>query len=79
MTRKPSRLIAFSFLIFAGLIMASGFEPSEDGLYAVFDTSEGQFTATLYFEQVPITVANFVGLAENSISHFDDTTGEAQK
>ena len=78
MARKPSRLLAFLFLIFARLATASGFEPTEDGLYAAFDTSEGEFTAILYFEQVPITIANFVGLAENSISHFDDTTGEAQ-
>lgn len=78
MGRKPSRLLAFLFSTFAGLATANGFEPSEDGLYALFDTSEGEFTATLYFEQVPITVANFVGLAENSISHFEDTTGEAQ-
>ncbi|MEC7907652.1 MAG: peptidylprolyl isomerase, partial [Verrucomicrobiota bacterium] len=78
MARKPSRLLAFLLSTFAGLATAIGFEPSEDGLYAVFDTSEGEFTATLYFKQVPITVANFVGLAENSISHFDDTTGEAQ-
>ena len=78
MGRKPLRLLAFLFSTFAGLATANGFEPSEDGLYALFDTSEGEFTATLYFEQVPITVANFVGLAENSISHFEDITGEAQ-
>ena len=78
MGQKPSRLLAFLFLTVAGLATANGFEPSEDGLYALFDTSEGEFTATLFFEQVPITVANFVGLAENSISHFEETTGEAQ-
>ncbi len=78
MTRKPSRLIAFLSLIFAGLTKASGFEPSEDGLYAVFDTSEGKFTAELYFEKAPVTVANFVGLAENSISHFTQAPFAAQ-
>jgi cyclophilin family peptidyl-prolyl cis-trans isomerase len=77
MAETPSRLATF-FISLALLVTARGFEPTEDGLYAVFDTSEGEFTAALYFEQVPITVANFVGLAENSISHFDVTTGEAQ-
>ena len=78
MAQKPSRLIAYLILTLAGLATANGFEPTEDGLYAIFDTSEGEFTAELYFEQVPITVANFVGLAENSISHFDNSTGAAQ-
>jgi len=58
--------------------LANAFTPSEDGLYAVFDTSSGEFAAKLYFEQAPITVANFVGLAENSISHFDDADETAQ-
>ena len=70
MALKPLRFATLLSSL-AALATASGFEPSEDGLYAVFDTSEGEFTATLYFEQAPITVANFVGLAENSISHFD--------
>lgn len=37
-----------------------------DGLYARFTTSMGAFTAKLYHEQTPRTVANFVGLAEGT-------------
>lgn len=33
--------------------LANAFTPSEDGLYAVFDTSSGEFTARLHFEQAP--------------------------
>ena len=37
-----------------------------DGLYAVFDTFKGRFAAFLYPERTPLTVANFVGLAEGA-------------
>lgn len=69
MAQTPLRL-ATVFTSLALLLLANGFEPTEDGLYAVFDTSEGEFTAQLYFEQVPITVASFVGLAEGSLPHY---------
>lgn len=56
--------------------VASAFVPTEDGLYAVFDTSEGEFTAVLYYDEVPLAVGNFVGLASGSKTYFDQTTGE---
>ena len=34
------------------------------GVYAQFNTSEGNFTVRLYEEEAPKTVENFVGLAE---------------
>jgi peptidyl-prolyl cis-trans isomerase A (cyclophilin A) len=37
-----------------------------DGLYAVFSTSEGDFTAKLYEKDTPLSVANFVGLAQGT-------------
>jgi peptidyl-prolyl cis-trans isomerase A (cyclophilin A) len=36
------------------------------GLYARFETSEGNFTCRLFPEQAPKTVANFVGLASGT-------------
>lgn len=62
--RKLSLFLALISTLISGRALA--FTPSEDGLYAVFDTSMGEFTCELFFEDTPQTVANFVGLAEGT-------------
>ena len=41
------------------------------GVYARFDTSEGQFLVRLHHDRVPKTVENFVGLAEGTKEYTD--------
>lgn len=38
----------------------------DNGIYAKFDTNYGDFTAKLYYDKAPLTVANFVTLAEGT-------------
>ena len=39
----------------------------KDGLFAVMSTSKGDIILELYFKDTPLTVANFVGLAEGNL------------
>jgi len=48
-------------------------------LYAHFTTSEGNFSARLFEEDVPKTVANFVGLADGSKEWTDPRSGSKVK
>lgn len=53
--------------------------PGEGKLHAVFTTSMGEINCTLFEEQTPITVANFVGLANGSKAYQDPQTNEIKR
>jgi len=49
------------------------------GVYAHFQTSMGDFTCELFEKQTPVTVANFIGLAEGTKEYTDPRTGRKMK
>lgn len=48
-------------------------------VFAEFETNQGNFTAELFAEKAPKTVANFVGLADGTKEWKDPSSGKMQK
>jgi cyclophilin family peptidyl-prolyl cis-trans isomerase len=58
--------LAALFLMAAAALAQEAAPALPNGLYAIFSTSMGKITARLYEKDTPISVANFVGLAQGT-------------
>jgi len=65
---KKINLIILTLLLGSLMYACNSNDHSElgNGIFAEFQTNEGTFVAKLYHEQTPLTVANFVSLAEGT-------------
>lgn len=75
--RAGAALAALALIAFGASSCAKKADALPEGLYARMDTSKGEILLKLEYEKVPLTVANFVGLAEGSLEaakgkHFYD-------
>ncbi|SIQ28442.1 Peptidyl-prolyl cis-trans isomerase (rotamase)-cyclophilin family [Alkalispirochaeta americana] len=75
----PAWLLAGTLLliwpIWPGVHEVSAEEPLPPGLYARMETTRGEILLELEQDRTPLTVMNFVGLAEGTISHSRDGGG----
>jgi peptidylprolyl isomerase len=58
--------ILFIILSLSFVSCQNDYPDLEDGIYAEFKTNKGTFVAKLYHEDTPLTVSNFVDLAEGN-------------
>jgi len=70
--RKQHLLLLLTFALSA-ISCNSKYPDLDDGIYAEFVTNNGTFVAELYYKATPITVANFVSLAEGNNKMVDST------
>ena len=59
--KKISNLLV---LIISYTTLSIAQNKTQEGIFAEFNTSKGKIVATLEYKKTPITVANFISLAE---------------
>lgn len=65
---KPRAAITAALLSLASLVSCGTAPKLPRGLYASIETAKGTITVSLAYEQAPLAVANFVGLAEGTLA-----------
>lgn len=64
-----------AIILIAALILQADGPKQEDGLYATLQTNRGEIKIKFYFDRTPLTVCNFVGLAEGKLKNSATTAG----
>lgn len=77
--KKFTDLLVFVFIICSfsinGIIKAESAAMQEDGLYATLNTNKGDIIIKFDYKIIPLTVCNFVGLAEGTINNSQSGPG----
>jgi len=73
------KLLICTMLLVVPAVFAQEKPKLNPGVYATFQTSMGNFTAELFEKDAPVTVENFIGLAEGTKEWKDPKTGAAVK
>ena len=73
------RKILFFFITVVFFSSTASAGSLAEGLYAKMQTSKGEIVLRLFYKRAPLTVANFVGLAEGSKDWKDPVTGKTRK
>src|SRR5689334_7831454 len=79
---KVSMLVVSGlFLIVGGVFStpAMAQKKRDPGVYATFQTNQGTIVCQLFEKEAPVTVKNFVDLAEGNKEFKDPKTGEKKK
>ena len=79
MKNLTKTLLIFAVLVTIPTAFAQEKPKLNPGVYANFETSMGNFTCELFEKDAPITVANFIGLAEGTKDWKDPKTGATMK
>ncbi len=67
MSKLPALCIIAVLLVFSGQPATARNKEMKDGLYAKIQTPKGSILLRLYYDKTPLTVINFVGLAEGTM------------